>query len=340
MKTPTLIILSLLVTHLVHAQQSPSADAVNGVKGVKQDAVQSIKKIAPPTVVPVTPPPPTGVTQPVPPPHAAQGVNKVDGIQATRTLYTGHSFAGASPTWLVLLAKQAGITEYENLGRQALGGSRVIDHWKLAEARNQAKAGLIKGGVDVLTLSPNMQMPDEGIDLFVDLALKHNPNIRVLVQGSWMTWDGLGKDGITNAERDARPVSEIRDRTAQHLEAIRTQLRATNARIGRDVCVLIPCGTAVVRLRELIAEGKLPGFERPSQLFVDDLGHACAAVLHLNAYLYYVSIFHRDPRGLTGLGTNGWTKTQGTPRPELKALLQKIAWETMLAEPMSGIQAP
>ena len=82
MKTPTLIILSLLITCLVHAQQSPSADAINGVKGVKQEAVQSIKKIAPPTVVPVTPPPPTGVTQPVPPPPppAAQAMNKVEGV--------------------------------------------------------------------------------------------------------------------------------------------------------------------------------------------------------------------------------------------------------------------
>lgn len=87
MKTPTLIILSLLVTCHAHAQQLPSADAINGVKGVKQEAVTSIKKIAPPTVVPVTPPPPTGVTQPVPPPPPpppiAQAMNKVDGIQAT-----------------------------------------------------------------------------------------------------------------------------------------------------------------------------------------------------------------------------------------------------------------
>jgi hypothetical protein len=90
----------LLVAGIAMAQEKPAADAINGVKGVKQEAVQSIKKIAPPTVVPVTPPPPTGVTQPVPPPPptdvapppptdvappppAMQGVNKVDGIQAT-----------------------------------------------------------------------------------------------------------------------------------------------------------------------------------------------------------------------------------------------------------------
>ena len=81
MKTTTLIILSLLVTCHVHAQQQSSADAINGVKGVNQEAVQSIKKIAPPTVVPVTPPPPTGVTQPVPPPPAAQAMNKVEGVK-------------------------------------------------------------------------------------------------------------------------------------------------------------------------------------------------------------------------------------------------------------------
>ncbi|MFN0075803.1 MAG: hypothetical protein ACKVY0_04940 [Prosthecobacter sp.] len=49
----------LLVAGIAMAQEKPAADAINGVKGVKQEAVQSIKKIAPPTVVPVTPPPPT-----------------------------------------------------------------------------------------------------------------------------------------------------------------------------------------------------------------------------------------------------------------------------------------
>ncbi len=267
--------------------------------------------------------------------HAADQITS-----STRTYYTGHSFAGAAPNWLGLLAQQAGVTAYENLGRQALGASRVIDHWKLADARNEAKKALIKGGMDVLTLSPNMQMPDEGIDLWVDLALQHNPNIRILVQGSWMTWDGLGKDGIKNAERDVRPVAEIRDRTAQRMEAIRAQLRATNARIGREVCTLIPVGTAVVRLRELIAENKLPGFDKPSQLFVDDLGHTTAAIQHLSVYMYHAAVFHRDPRELRGLGNNGWTKAMGTPHPELGPLLRSIAWETIQAEPLNGFPKP
>ena len=73
----------MFVTGIAMAQEKPASDAINGAKGVKQEAVQSIKKIAPPTVVPVTPPPPTGVTQPVPPPPppAAQAMNKVEGVK-------------------------------------------------------------------------------------------------------------------------------------------------------------------------------------------------------------------------------------------------------------------
>lgn len=92
MKTLKFIILSSLFAGIAMAQEKPAMDVINGVKGVKQEAVTSIKKIAPPTVVPVSPPPPTGVTQHIPPPPptgvaqppppAAQGVNKVDGIQA------------------------------------------------------------------------------------------------------------------------------------------------------------------------------------------------------------------------------------------------------------------
>ena len=97
MKILKSIILSSLMAGFAMSQEKPAADAINGVKGVKQEAVTSIKKIEPPTVVPVTPPPPTGVTQPIPPlpptgvtqqppppppPPAVQGMNQVDGIQA------------------------------------------------------------------------------------------------------------------------------------------------------------------------------------------------------------------------------------------------------------------
>jgi len=54
--------------------------------------------------------------------------------------------------------------------------------------------------------------------------------------------------------------------------------------------------------------------------------------------MFYAAIFHRDPGALPGLGSNGWSKDLGTPDPKLTPLLQCIAWQTMLDEPLSGVK--
>jgi len=35
---------------------------------------------------------------------------------------------------------------------------------------------------------------------------------------------------------------------------------------------------------------------------------------------------------------NGWSKDLGTPDPKLTPLLQSIAWQIMLDEPLSGVK--
>ena len=42
--------------------------------------------------------------------------------------------------------------------------------------------------MDVLTLSP-IYLPDDGIEKFVNLAVKHNPKVRVFVQENWLPCD-------------------------------------------------------------------------------------------------------------------------------------------------------
>jgi hypothetical protein len=58
------------------------------------------------------------------------------------------------------------------------------------EEKNKAKAALIAGKVDVLTLSP-IHLPDPGIENFAKLALEHNPKVRVTVQEFWLPFDIL-----------------------------------------------------------------------------------------------------------------------------------------------------
>src|SRR5262249_12431028 len=66
----------------------------------------------------------------------------------------GHSFHFFMPPILRDMAQSAEIKEHRQVGTSAIGGSRVIQHWDVPEAKNKAKEALNSGEVDVLTLSP------------------------------------------------------------------------------------------------------------------------------------------------------------------------------------------
>lgn len=68
--TLTIAALSCTIGFVRAQEKKPAAAAINGVKGVQQEAVQSIRKVEPPTV---NPPPPS---------NPAQTVNKIDGVKA------------------------------------------------------------------------------------------------------------------------------------------------------------------------------------------------------------------------------------------------------------------
>src|ERR1700678_1029280 len=69
-----------------------------------------------------------------------------------RVFTCGHSFHGFVYRMVGEMAKSAGIKDHQFAGSSMIGGSRVIQHWDVPETKNQAKAALIAGKVDVLTL--------------------------------------------------------------------------------------------------------------------------------------------------------------------------------------------
>jgi hypothetical protein len=236
------------------------------------------------------------------------------------------------PGRVAQMAKAAGIKEYQLAGTQGLGGSRVQQHWDLTEEKNQAKRILEKGGADVFTMAPNVKMPDEGIDRFAELGLKHNPKIRLLVQESWVPGDYLDKRITNNAERDETDLAKLRSHQEKWRGQMEAQAKAINEKASREAVVIVPVGDAVVKLRELIAEGKAPGIAKQSELFTDTIGHGKTPILMLTAYCNFACITGRSPVGVK-LDEKGANE-------ELAALLQRIAWETVTTYPMSGVKAP
>ena len=260
-----------------------------------------------------------------------------------RVFVMGHSFHIFVADRLAPLAAAAGISGHELLGRQMIGGSSVRQHWDLPDGKNAAKAALVAGDVDVLTMSPNWLVPDDAIPRFTDLGIEHNPEVRVLLQISWMGfdhWEPIGDPKLWNParkihhneERDSRTLDGLRAANAAITAVIERQVADINRARGRDVICIVPVNDAVLRLRERVAAGEVPGITRQSELFTDPIGHGKAPVMALATYCNFACLYGRSPVGLD----DGDRQLDGI-HPKLRPVLQQIAWDVVTANPMSGV---
>jgi hypothetical protein len=262
-----------------------------------------------------------------------------DAPKGQRVFTAGHSFHMMIPGPLAEMARQAGINGHTIAGTQSIGGSRTLQHWERPDDMNKAKQTIKAGKVDVLTLSPHVRLPDEGIDHFTALMLEHNPKGRVLVQMSWYPHDmpGNTRGNFKNEDRDKAKIEELRKGSAAFHTGLSDQVKKLNEKHKKDVAFLVPVGTAVMNLREKVVAGKVPGIAKQSELFTDPIGHAKEPVSILNAYCHFAVIYRRSPVGLAV--PNALKRGRSAEDAEkLNRLLQETAWEAVTREPLSGVK--
>ena len=265
---------------------------------------------------------------------AAKAEPAVAPLSGQRVFYTGHSFHMFVPPQLEQLVKSAGIEGHKLVGAQGIGGSRVIQHWDLADDKNKAKPALTSGAVDVFTMAAHLQIPDAGIANFTELGRKHNPKLRLLVQASWFPFDVADpmKRVKENSQRDQAKVEDLQAAVDDWRVKLEAQADDLNKQHGEGAVCIVPVGDAVVKLRAMIVAGKFPGIDKQSELFTDPIGHGKGQIQALATYCNYVAIYHRNPEGLK-LNVPGVDAAQ-------HAILQKLAWETVVAYPYSGVTGP
>src|SRR5688572_20169470 len=214
-----------------------------------------------------------------------------------RVFYTGHSFHMFVPQRIEQMVKEAGIEGHKLVGTQGIGGSRVIQHWDLADDKNKAKPALMSGEVDVFTMAAHLAIPDEGITNFAELGLKHNPNLRLLVQESWYPHDGPAPDKRikNNAERDGATIADLQAAMDDWRKKLEAQADELNKQHGKTAVFIVPVGEAVVKLRGLIIDGKYPGVAKQSELFTDPIGHGGAHIQNLCSYCNFAAIYRISP---------------------------------------------
>lgn len=264
-------------------------------------------------------------------------------LPGQRIVMAGHSFHMFLPGIVHELAKEAGIEGHTLVATQGIGASRVIQHWDVADGKNQVKPALETGKVDVLTLSP-IYLPDAGIENFARFAVEHNGNVRITLQEFWLPYDvydvNYQKQRPAAVDRNARTVEELRKESAPYFASIDEHVATLNKQLGKPVLYVVPVGQAVIALREKIIAGQAPGLAKQDDLFSDAIGHATAPLQVLNAYCHFAVIYRRSPVGLpVPSALKG--KVRGADEEttaKLNRLLQELAWEAVTSHPLSGVK--
>ncbi len=254
-----------------------------------------------------------------------------------RVYFASHSLMWYVPKPLGEMAEAAGIQGHELVGLQSLGASTTLQHWDLSDDKNQAKAALKTGKVDVLIMSP-ISFPDEGIENYVKLGLEHNPNMRFIIQVSWGGGDidnqDFPKGAFDNVDKEKTPeqLSRLNERNIKAGEA---QADALNEKYGKGkkIVALVPSAQAMVALRTKIASKEWPGLSKQRELFVDPV-HPSAPMEALNTYLHFAVLYGHSPVGLPmpamlkNAKRDAWDEA-------FNRSLQELAWETVTKYPYS-----
>jgi hypothetical protein len=259
--------------------------------------------------------------------------------QGQKVYSIGHSFHVFMPAILNDIAKAAEIKDHKQVGLSSIGGSRVIQHWDVADDKFKSKAILKAGGADVLTMAP-IYLPDDGIENFVALAYEGNPNIRITIQEFWLPFDAYTPPALKNpgpVDHDAQKISELREKHHQYFAAMDEHVQLLRKKHGKETIFVAPVGQAVMALREKIVDGKVPTLTKQSDLFTDPIGHAKPPLQALVAYVHYSVTYRQSPVGLPAPAVLGGGKNEQYP-PELIKLLQEIAWQAAIDHPLSGVK--
>jgi hypothetical protein len=113
-------------------------------------------------------------------------------------------------------------------------------------------------------------------------------------------------------------------------------INGLNKKLGKDVLYIVPCGQAVIALREKIIAGQAPGIKTQNDLFLDAIGHPKPPLQVLAVYCHFAATYQRTPVGLPVPAV--LAKTNNAEAEKLNRLLQEIAWKAVTDHPMSGVK--
>ena len=247
---------------------------------------------------------------------------------------------------------------------KTIPGCSIIGNWQAngkgfgypsAGANDYEK--VLAAKVDHLFLQPFPNPPGLWRDgeygrKFIALARQANPDVQSWLYAQWIVHPPFDKTGKLTAaycgqiggqswdkeEKNAWmppiPAAKVKtwdDAMTNTMDYYRAILKEWNSVSGNKPVRLVPGGPALIRLEHTIAEGKLPGVSDFGAFTFDDAIHLSAPGRYLVTLVHYACIFGESPEGKVTWAGSGLPQEQA-------AILQRIAWETVLEEKDSGVR--
>jgi len=233
-----------------------------------------------------------------------------------------------------------------NFGRQG-------KNWVEESLDRDKKDVLVKGEFDVVYLGfVQLAQPVEALDQMTTLALKHKPDCRIYLQHAWASGGGNWAPGNRSSMgtlRDDDDLVAIQVEWDKRRKKLEDKVDEINKQHGKQVVFIIPLADAVMKMRQMVAAGKLPGVTKQSQLFwdIDETksrdDHAAHQTVVLAMYCAHAAIYRKSPEGLKVSSPDGFywgpkaDKGKVPVNDSQHAILQKLAWETVSKYPQAGV---
>lgn len=257
---------------------------------------------------------------------------------ALSIVMVGHSLFGTDGPDMLQEALRAGTGEGA-VRAQIINGAPLRYNWETSDKAEgiDARAVLPEGATTDLILTEAIPLENHTkwsdtevyAQAFAGLAISANPQARVFIQETWHSLNSGTGVAVPYDDKADIPWRTRLDQDLPRWEEIVAQVAAAN-RSETATVALIPAGQAMARLYDEIAADRVPGLDRITALFADDI-HLNDTGHYFVSMVQYAVLTGQDPLGLPTDFSNRWGKAFDTPDPDLARALQRVAWEAVQA---------
>ena len=186
---------------------------------------------------------------------------------------------------------------------------------------------------------PGLKEDGEFGGKFIAAARKQNPDVQVWLYAQWPALGSWHNDAhCTGAGWMQPPWFPPNRKPAAWEEGMANKMayyldlkKIWDEAPGKRPIRLCPGGPALVRIKREIEAGKVPGMtDFRADIFSDDI-HLSRPGRYLVSLVHFACMYGENPQGKVTFANSGLTKEQA-------AIFQRIAWETVLAEPLTGVR--